>query len=85
MNEVHVTYVTEIGGDWAALYLNGADSGVEQNHSLDLRHVLEALVGKTVVSVAHLEVDSEEAMAEWMGVRGFPYNLSEIPQEARTS
>jgi hypothetical protein len=83
MSPVHLTYVTDSDGDWAALYFNGCDVLIEQNHSLDLRAVLEALIGTTVASVTHFEVDSEEGMAEWMGGRGYPLYLSDIPQEAR--
>lgn len=80
-----LTYVTDTGGDWAALYINGTlAEGVQQNHSLDLYGLLEGLVGTTIDSVGHFEADMEEGMADWLGDRGFPYNLNEIPQEARS-
>ncbi len=82
MSDVHLTYATD--DDWACLYINGTDTGPCQNHSLDLYETLQSLKGKTIVSIDSIEVDSEEGMAEWMGGRGFPYNLSDIPQEARS-
>lgn len=78
---LHLTLVSD--DDWHALYFNGADTAVEQNHSLNLVDVLGALIGKTVASVASFEVNSQEGEAEWMGGRGFPHYLSDIPQEAR--
>lgn len=80
---VELTYVTDVQGDWAALYADGVDSLVCQNHSLDLHAVLTELVGYTITDLAHFEVDSEEGFAGWLGDRGFPHNLSDIPKEAR--
>ncbi len=80
---VELTYVTDVQGDWAALYADGVDCLVDQNHSLDFLDVLKALVGKTVTDLAHFEVDSEEGFAAWLGDRGFPHKLSDIPKEAR--
>ncbi len=81
MTDLHLTYVTD--DDWAALYINGVDRGPQQNHSLHLGDVLEALIGGRVVSVDHLEVDSNDGNADWLGGRGFPEFLSDIPKEAR--
>ncbi len=78
-----LTYVTETGGDWEALYIDGRDDGPCQNHSLDTFALLQALEGKSVDTVEHLEVDCEEGEAEWMTGEGFPYYLSDIPKEAR--
>lgn len=72
-----VTYVTDTGGDWAALYIDGVlAKGVEQNHSLDMRSVIEALckVGPSVYE--HFEVDCEE-------FGGLPERLGDIPRDKR--
>lgn len=83
--DVDLTYVTDTNGDWAALYINGADTGPSQNHSLDTADLLRLLVGTTVLSVKHMEVDSKDGEAEWMSGRGFPHYLSDIPKEARST
>jgi hypothetical protein len=80
MTELHLTLVRD--DDWACLYINGADTGPDQNHSLNVSEVLRSLIGGTVASVTHLEVDSDEGMAGWMGPDGFPHYLSDIPEEA---
>lgn len=74
---MHVTLVRGDGGDWEGLYRNGILS--DQNHSLDLRAVLESLANQGSIHFAYIRVDQD-----WLeGELGLPYNLNEIPQEVR--
>lgn len=66
--------------DWAALYIGDTlASGVEQNHSLDLRAVLEAVTQEGCNGFDSFEVT--EDYAEEIG--RFPENLADIPEHVR--
>ena len=89
---IHVTLASSSDGDWKAVYINGRlAEGVEQNHSLQMHDVINAVLdaaqrfgGVDNYSITHIEADMEEGMAAWLGDRGFPEYLGQIPQEARS-
>lgn len=77
-----LTYVTDEGGDWAALYIDGKlAEDVEQNHSLNTGDVIEAIAKRFNAEYEHFETDSE-----WQEKQGWlPDDLNNIPADARRS
>lgn len=77
-----ITYVTDAGGDWEGLYIDGriAD-GVEQNHSLSLFDILDVLAKKFGAEFEHYE-----CAEQWMHDAGhFPDDLDDIPDDAKVN
>jgi len=75
---MNITYVTDEGGDWAGLYVDG--KLVDQNHSLD--------VGMVFADLARLGYNLEYSYFEiketaWDSLGHLPEALDEIPEDAK--
>lgn len=69
-----VNYVHDEGGDWAGLYIDG--ELIDENHSLYVGHVLEALESRGLIEYEGFEVNGD-----WMLDNGrLPEEFSEIPE-----
>jgi hypothetical protein len=77
--------VSSSDGDWAGLYINGTLAEPPfQGHSLQVDEVINGIMQavRRIEKVNHYHLSTIEVDMEDM-VGGLPYNLNDIPQEAR--